>query len=487
MDHLRNSNGMQQNRHGVDRWSLSIWPSPQEEHDDDDNDGEGKEEEEEKGEEKGFPYSAQSPIAMSPGYRSEPKEKHIPAALCPTEALCRGSLLCAIAADDAHAVRRILSHRRGQLLERGLCDAAAAADQDFDDLMENSPCRIFYSLSYPGRIMPVASDCFSATPAKVAVLSGAQRALALFLPEVMGRPSWPERMYNLLHIAISAMGQIVWMGRFSGLDKLQPRGAFPVATAIDLDRAASAITWRGEASSIPSLPPRILRQEPMLEEASRRNGMLWTVEVYDAPAVIDVLLRGASALAKQPYRVNPLEILRTTMQTFVSQLVLWADRLYDAGYRSSSLNRKDSTHVRSLPRGYRNLLDDLKPLYTTAAPHDEEEYRQFLDMLREVRETLATHVLHLTRWPEVLTVLLDAGFDPRDRAVYYSPVTVGQRLSQSIESLRPSIGLSRHLFSYEEIASRHIPSQRPTEYWMGEPVILSILGEMDAIYAHQTE
>lgn len=82
------------------------------------------------------------------------------------------------------------------------------------------------------------------------------------------------------------MGQLVWLGRFSPVaaaddddndvlysnnDSNDQAAVPPEAYAAERNRAASAIAWPGEPSSMPIYPVRrIFRRDQMLEEAIER-------------------------------------------------------------------------------------------------------------------------------------------------------------------------------------------------------------------------
>lgn len=213
--------------------------------------------------------------------------------------------------------------------------------------------------------------------------------------------------------------------------------------------------------------------------------MRWTVKIYDVPTIVKVLLHWvADLLVGKPLSATPLETLIQTVQTFMIDVLRWVQRLYLSGYGgTSSLKAADVAQVRSLPDAYRKLLDDMGPFFLTPAPRNEQEHRQFLNVLDEVRQNLAANVMDVTQWRDVLELLLDAGFHPWDRALSANPATVENMLGWSIDLLK------RKPVSFMDVAfvASVNPLYTPIAQWVGRPVTLGILTTTAAIYAQHIE
>lgn len=434
------------------------------------------------------------------------RERHTLATFCPTEVPCQGSLLCAILADDADAVEQIIFYRGGPMRRT---EGSVCAGHSFRSLMANAPCRILRSTEDPGIVYDPNFGCFTAD--YLAVAAGAQRALDVIMAnqsQQQIRETWYMNMRN----AIESIGQVVWLGRLSPtadnlhLLRLSDRGReYPTTvpyeaqdtatvTATEMDRAVAAITWSGEPSPPPPAPITHASGNTVQNDVLRQS-LLWTVEVYDAPAVVRVILERVTESLGQPSLGGMLGFFRNAVRNLVLYVFEWGVDLYLTSSEEETSNlEEDVTRGLSLPEAYRKLLNDMGPFFLTPVPRDEQELRQFVDMLDEVERNLAADIVAVTQWPSMLEVLLDAVAHPWRRHSRKGP-TEEQKLDRSISILKrkavsgggEALPFAARPIRFVDVSS--IPSvpplERPLYQWVGRPILLGILEAMAAAYAQR--
>lgn len=412
------------------------------------------------------------------------REAHARAGLCPAGDvdLCRGSLVCAIAADDVDSMWDIMFAQRIAPGAQGI-EGTTTID-DLYTAMERGPCYVFASLAEPNQVTAIIQDSDEVSLEGLAANASAPRALASLMPYVTEDTIMRGR---LIRTAIRKMGRCIWICHLSPMAEIESG---------DLaERAASPIAWRGQ----PVAMPTALDEEEEEEEKDfarelalfREHGAIsCNVVVYDASAIAGALLYRLSsddrATLLSRLGWNPLNDLVDQVGGFAYDVVSWT---WDY-YRIPPEDRpQQAQFVRGLPSGYTDVLTNAEPFFLSPLPTNEREYSLFLDMLQAVRRQLRLDVTALTGWPDLLNTFLDAGFTPRSKLVRpgifpgeWFVSTVWSRLVHKIK-IHQEESVFRPLFV--EAASTS-PTLRPiAASWLIHPIVETILRQVDTIYTHR--
>lgn len=392
--------------------------------------------------------------------------------VCPDSAICKGSLLCAVASDDVQSVQNIL------FLERTLPGNMKLTGDDTIETLKSGPCRVMKWTGLPDLVSHISAVNETLTLDAFAVETSAINVLAFLMPSIIRRGAhvWGK----LVNRAIKLMGHCIWIAHFTDTASAS-WGSLrnpPTTNAAHWHaqvRAASAISWRGQLVGEPGGAGGNW-DDRVLNNAITLGGVQWTTVLCDSLAMTRILL----APATPPLGVMRLvgrthtNFLLTLVESIIKtsrQFGLWTEILHKELIvgRTESVNNE----INSMPSAYVKLFRDMNPFYTTPVTN-ATEYEQFQETIIAMQDTFYQDLLSITGWMDLLDVLLDAGLHP------YQGIGKGSRATV-LQSQRE---LAMRFPQYTAPTTDEVldPMNRSFKYWVEQVVTVRILADIEEVY-----